>query len=261
MLQTQATVVQKETIAPAWWQIELDVPNFSGPFVPGQFWLVRCGDAAAYLLRRPVFPLQTAAGHFRLHLRPTTDPGQAWLLSRRPGDVLDVIGPLGQGFDLPTSARNLLLVSDGPPLAPLLGLLDTALERGQPVALVLGGKRAADLYPLNLLPPAVEFYAATRDGSTGQRGIVANVLPELLGWADTLAATGSAALFHAIHQQISQTRVVNQPGFARVLAAPRLLACGVGSCRGCAVPTTSGPRLACTDGSVFDLARLAEKSL
>lgn len=261
MLQTQATVVKKQIIAPAWWQIELAVPDFSGPFAPGQFWLVRCGDAAAYLLRRPVFPLQNVTGHFRILQRPTTDPGLAWLLSRRPGDLLDVIGPLGQGFDLPAGARNLLLVSDGPPLAPLLGLLAKALERGKSVALVLGAKRAAGLYPLTLLPPAVEFYAATRDGSAGQRGAVADLLPELLGWADALAATGSASLFHAIQQRISQARVVNQPGFAHGLIAPRLLACGVGSCWGCAVPTSTGPRLACTDGPVFDLARLAGEPL
>lgn len=256
MIQTQATVVQKQTIAPAWWQMELAIPDFSGPFLPGQFWLVRCGDAATYLLRRPVFPLQTGGGHFQILLRPTTDPGLAWLMSRRNGDFLDVIGPLGQGFNLPTGARNLLLVSDGPPLAPLLGVLDTALERGQSVALALGAKRAAALYPLNLLPPAVEFYAATRDGSAGNRGAVVDMLPDVLGWADTLAATGSATLFHALQQQITRVRLINQPGFAGALIAPRLLACGVGACWRCAVPTTAGPRLACTDGPVFDLARL-----
>jgi dihydroorotate dehydrogenase electron transfer subunit len=255
VIQTQATVVEKATIAPAWWRLTLTAPELPPP-LPGQFLLLRCADRYSCYLRRPVFPVPVNQSHFGLLLRPDPDPGLAWLSARQPGDTLDVIGPLGNGFPLPKRVRHLLLVSDTPDIGPLLGQMERAIAVGAAVTLALGASRASKLYPVAALPPVVEFQAATLDGSLGQRGPVTDLLPDLLRWADLTCAAGSPALYRTLRRQMDQVRLRAEADFLFGLNADPGLACGVGACLSCMVNTDTGPKLACVDGPVFDLVEL-----
>jgi dihydroorotate dehydrogenase electron transfer subunit len=256
MIQTQATVVDKGTIAPAWQRLILAAPDLSPDLLPGQFLLVRCSDLFTCYLRRPIFVQTLPDQQFSLLLRPDPDPGLAWLWARQVGDKLDLIGPLGTGFALPDTAHNLLLISDSQLITPLLGQMERALAAGRSVTLVLGGSRAANLYPIAGLPPAVEFQAATLDGSRGHHGPISDLLPELLRWADLVCALGSPSLYQALKVQTANVRFTAQTGFLYGLLLESLPACGVGACFGCAVETKAGLKLSCIDGPVFDLVEL-----
>jgi len=253
VIQTEVTVVEKEIIAPAWWRLTFSAPDLSPQFVPGQFLLLRCADRFTCYLRRPVFPSLVDDKLFTLLLYPDPDPGLAWLLTRQPGDTLDVIGPLGTGFPLPTHIRNLLLVSDGQAIDPLLGQMSRAIDAGISVTLALGGSRASTLYPVATLPPMVELQAATLDGSLGHRGWVIDLLPHLLGWADVVCAVGSRSLYRALQTQVEKIRFRAETNTLFGLIAPYPMACGVGACMGCTVETKAGLKLSCIDGPVFDL--------
>jgi dihydroorotate dehydrogenase electron transfer subunit len=255
VLQTQVTIIGKETIAPAWWRLIVAAPQLP-PLIPGQFLLLRCTDRFTCYLRRPIFPAPIDKHHFMLLLRPDPDPGLAWLSARQPDETLDVIGPLGSTFPLSKNVRHLLLVSDGPNIGPLLGQMERAIAAGAAVTLALGGSRAAAIYPVSALPPAVEFQAATLDGSLGYRGPVTDLLPELLRWADAVCAVGSLALYRTLRRQVEQTRLRAEPDFLYGLMTTNLMACGVGACLSCAVTTATGSKLACVDGPVFDLTEL-----
>jgi dihydroorotate dehydrogenase electron transfer subunit len=257
LIQTQVTVTGKEAIGPAWWRLDLSAPDLSPSLLPGQFLLVRCADRFSCYLRRPVFPAQHQDGELTLLVRPAADPGLAWLSARAAGDRLDVIGPLGAGFPLFNQVRNLLLVSDGQWLSPLLGQLERAVAAGLAVTLALGGSRAAALYPPAALPPLVEFQAATLDGSLGHRGPVSDLLPDLLRWADLVCAVGTAGLYRTLQSQVKQVRLRLEQGFLYGLIADRPTACGVGACIGCGLETQAGSKLTCVDGPVFDLTELA----
>ncbi len=248
----QATCVERKAIAPAWWQLTFSIAKSEFQFGPGQFFLARC--SAGYL-PRVILP-QHAGDFFTLLLSPTTDPGLLWLVSRQPGDPLELQGPLGTGFSLPEQAQNLLLVSDNRLLSPLLYQMTLALAAGRAVTLAHGAKRAVELYPAANLPAEVEFAAATRDGSHGHRGPVSDLLPNLLRWADAVCAVGSAELYRTLKQQTALARLGISPGYLQALVTGPLWPCGVGACWGCAVNTTAGPKLACTDGPVFDLAEI-----
>lgn len=256
MLQTQVTIVDKKLVGPAWWELTLAGAELGLALQAGQFLLVRCDTLWSCYLRRPIFPQPQADGHLRLLLRPDPDAGLAWLAARQSGDTLEVIGPFGSGFTLPAEPHNLLLISDSQFLSPLLGLVDAALAAGYPVTLALGAGRASALYPITRLPPAVEFHAATLDGSLGQRGSVTQLLPELLRWADQVCAVGSTRLYRAIKAAAAHVRFAGSEGFAYGLITNLPLACGVGACLGCAIETSTGIRLTCTAGPVFDLAAL-----
>lgn len=255
MVQTQATLVEKATIAPAWWRFTLTAPELPPP-LPGQFLLLRCADRYSCYLRRPIFPALVNRDHFSLLLRPGPDPGLAWLSARQPGDTLDVIGPLGIGFPLPKGVRHLLLVSDTPDIGPLLGQMERAIVAGMAVTLALGASRASRLYPVAALPPVVEFQAATLDGSLGYRGPVTDLLPDLLRWADLTCAVGSLVLYRTLRQQMEQARLRAEADFLYGLSAAPGMACGVGACLSCMVNTDTGSKLACVDGPVFDLVEL-----
>ncbi len=256
MIQTQATLIKKESIAPAWWCFTLSAPALSPRPQPGQFLLCRCaaGPGATPYLRRPLFPAQIEANQLSFLIRPSPDPGLAWLTARKIGDTLNLIGPLGRGFPLAPNLRHLLLVSDSPAIGPLLGYMTQALAANRSVTLALGGSRAAALYPVSKLPPAVEYQAATLDGSLGHRGPVTNLLPPLLRWADAVCAVGSPALYQSLKQQTETVRLRLEPGFLFGLQSHKPLLCGVGACLACSVDTQTGLKLACLDGPVFDLA-------
>jgi len=189
-------------------------------------------------------------------LQPDPDPGLAWLLTQQPGDELDVIGPSGVGFPLPDTIRNLLLVSDTQAIDPLLGQMDRAIDEGISVTLALGGSRTAMLYPVSEVPPVVEFQAATLDGSLGHRGPVADLLPELLGWADAVCAVGSTTLYRALQTQTEKVRLRAEADYVYGLVNPHRFACGVGACHSCMLETKVGLKLSCVDGPVFDLTQL-----
>jgi dihydroorotate dehydrogenase electron transfer subunit len=256
VIQTQVTIVEKEIVAPAWWRLTISAPDLSPRLLPGQFLLLRCAGRFTCYLRRPIFPTPLADDGLTLLLRPDPDPGLAWLLTRKPGDKLDVIGPLGAGFPLPDTVRNLLLVSDTQALDPLLGQMRQAIDAGISVTLALGGSQASTLYPVSALPPVVEFQAATLDGSLGHRGPVTDLLPELLTWADSVCAVGSINLYRTLKVQAGKMRLKAETGFLYGLVTHNRLACGVGACLSCVLETEAGLKLTCVDGPVFDLAAL-----
>jgi dihydroorotate dehydrogenase electron transfer subunit len=191
-----------------------------------------------------------------LLLQPNPDPGLAWLLTQKPGDKLDVIGPLGTGFPLLPTIRCLLLVSDTQVIDPLLGQMSRAIAAGIAVTLALAGSRASTLYPVSALPPVVEFQAATLDGSLGHRGPVTDLLPELLGWADAVCAVGSTTLYRALQTQTEKVRLRAEANYLYGLVNPHLFGCGMGACHSCTLETKTGLRLPCVDGPVFDLTKL-----
>lgn len=271
-MQTQATVIERESLGPAWWELTFDtaqqmatpyqtnaphqmaVPNLPPSLRPGQFLMLHCGDDAACYLRRPIFPRPLEKNRLSLLLRPQTDAGLAWLSARQVGDVLDVIGPLGNGFTLPEGIGNLLLISNTQQLGPLLGLMDQAVEAGLSITLALEGSRAAALYPAAKLPPPVELQTATLDGSIGHRGSITTLLPDLLRWADMVCAVGSPALYRGLKEQTQSVRFGVQPGFLYGLVDTYPMACGTGACFSCTLQTDQGLKLICTDGPVLDLA-------
>jgi len=222
---------------------------------PGRFVLA---DLGGYL-RTPLFPAHLETGSFNV-LVPPDHPAAAL----RPRARVDLIGPLGQGFEVPAAARRLLLVADTPHLPVLL-----PLTRQKPsetrfsgknlvsfsVALLLSAPTAAELYPIQLLPTALEVHAVTTDGSAGHRGSALDLFPDLVRWADCVCIAGEPATYPALAEIVRNVRVGPAKRFAQALVVPPM-ACGVGACQGCAVPVAHGTKLACTNGPVFDLLEL-----
>lgn len=261
-----ATVVESQRLYSDNWLLWFHAPELARGAVPGQFLMLRCHDddagGAAYgppLLPRPMsyhrFRLAPGGGYDFAILYEVVGRGTEWLSLRQPGDRIFVWGPLGRGCSVRRVSGNLLLVAGGIGVAPLVGLADEQVARGRDVTLIHGARSADGLFPAHLLPPEVEMVAVTEDGSMGRRGLVTDVVPEYLSWADQVFACGPNAMFRALAGVVRRfegegARRGRKP--VQVLLE-EVMPCGTGICYGCAVRTRGGVRLICKDGPRFEL--------
>jgi dihydroorotate dehydrogenase electron transfer subunit len=243
MIQTGALVTDVAQSGP-FVRATFAVPAIASRLAAGRFVLADLGD----YLRTPLFPAWLETASFDV-LVPPHHPAAAL----HSGTTVDLIGPLGQGFEVPAAARRLLLVASTAHLPALLPLIQQ--KPGFSVALLLAASTAADLYPIRLLPPALEVHAVTADGSAGHRGAPLDLFPDLARWADCVCIADDPATYPALAELVREVRMEQGRRFAQALVAPPL-ACGVGACQGCAVEVARGTQLACTDGPVFDLLEL-----
>lgn len=235
-------------------RLALNAPAITPRLTAGRFVLADLGD----YLRTPLFPARLDDTEFEVLVR--YDHPAAAL---RPGAGVNLIGPLGRGFEMPPTARRLLLVADTVNLPMLLPLVPgfgrpegpTTQTVEVSTTLLLTAPTATELYPVQLLPPALEVHLVTADGSAGHAGSALNLFPDLLRWADCVCIAGDPAIYLALADIVRHERLSPGPRFAQALVVPPL-ACGVGACQGCAVRVADGFKLACKDGPVFDLLEL-----
>ncbi|HEY54910.1 MAG TPA: dihydroorotate dehydrogenase electron transfer subunit [Dehalococcoidia bacterium] len=221
----------------------LESPQIASPAEAGQFVMVRCGEEPEYPLRRPFSIHQRQGGKIAL-LFNIVGKGTQWLAQRQPGDELDLLGPLGNGFTINPKARHLLLLAGGIGIAPLVSLADEALKRELSVTLLYGTPSAAQLYP-HL--PKVKIVTATEDGSAGKKGMITDLLPDFISGADQIFACGPLPMYRAM---AAMPELSNKP--VQVSLEVRM-GCGQGICYGCTVKTRNGLKQVCQHGPVFEL--------
>ena len=254
MVQADALVTNIEECGP-FVRVTLVAPTLRPGLTPGRFVLA---DLGGYL-RTPLFPaFLDAPGSDAAAFDVLVLPGHP-LAILRPGGNVSLIGPLGHGFDPPATARRRLLVASSAHLGALLPLTAQKPEGsespGFSVALLLSAPTAADLYPIQLLPPTLEVHVVTVDGSGGHRGSTLDLFPDLARWADCICIAEDPAIYPRLAELVREVRVAPGRGFAQALVTPSI-ACGGGACPGGAGPSGHATRLACTDGPVFDLLEL-----
>jgi len=200
--------------------------------------------------RRALVAEQRAAERWHLTAVLGDDPGLHWLHARAAGTCVNFIGPLGSGFDLPVTTRNLLVLAEPARLPALLPLVHAALDRGGHVTLLLHTVAQQDADLIRLLPLAVETRQAGSDEEwQGELGA-------LTRWADYAALALPAALLPGVALQMRASRLRLDRGFAHVLADVPL-PCTTGACLGCLIPLGNGRKTrACAHGPVFDLTDL-----
>lgn len=268
-------LVDSREILPGQWLQSFLAPELAAGSRAGQFVHVRTGDLSGLVLRRP-FSINTAdpaTGVISIHFR-TIGRGTEWFTRLRPGDAVDMLGPLGRPFEVDPRSRHLLLIAGGLGMAGVRSLADEALRDGRQVTLLFGAASARDVYPSSLLPDEVEYVIATDDGSVGHRGFVTELVPAYEAWADQAFACGPAPMLAALARlaagrrerlgvaKLGRKRGAGKPVVAGSAAARRKtflqvsmeqnMGCAVGACLGCVIMGTNGaPQRVCREGPVF----------
>ena len=174
------------------------------------------------------------------------------------GDRIELLGPLGRGFELGDPEEEKILVGGGIGLVPLYMLAEKLVETSK-VRLLMGGRTRDDIITVTEFERlGVETYVSTEDGSLGEQGLVTSVLEQKLDAHPqaSVFACGPMPMIDAV-QKICAKR-----GTALQVSLEALMACGVGACLGCVVKgaghTDVEPRYLCTckHGPVFRAEQL-----
>jgi dihydroorotate dehydrogenase electron transfer subunit len=242
-------------------------PEIGQEVAPGQFVTVACAPGSAHILRRPF-------SVYRVHKRggwastieivfDIRGPGTAYLATLRTHATVNLIGPLGRGFSIPSRRTHALLVGGGVGAAPLFFLADELRNEGHRVDCILGARDAGRLLnAIDVRRLASVYRITTEDGSSGDKGIVTDVMAETMTRCATevVYCCGPPGMLAAV------ARVCVEHGVPVEVAVEELMACGYGVCMTCVMPLQrTRPRRgedpvvyarSCTDGPVFDGARV-----
>jgi len=219
--------------------------------VPGQFFMLRVKDGLDPLLGRPLdwFDYQPRKDLLEF-VYQVVGRGTELLSLRQCRESITILGPLGKG--LKPKGGRILLVAGG---AGLPGLWHFCRHvKNSELTLVWGAKNRNRFFLREQIPKSVKLILTTEDGSLGRRGLATDAVRELLdnGYRpDTVYASGPQPMLKAVAKMALSRKI---PG--KVLYSERM-ACGVGACLGCAVPSAKGGYLrACSDGPAFAFEEL-----
>ncbi len=228
----------------------------------GQFAELRVDEEPKVFLRRPI----------SIHC-VDRESNELWLLIQRAGfgtnklaelrarDILNIVYPLGNGFEIKDAKdKKYLLIGGGVGVAPLLETGYQLVHNGAQVSFLLGGKSCTDIAQVAQFRKVGQVYITTEDGSVidgldCQKGFVTqhSILKE--DSFDAIRVCGPGPMMKAVAKAVSTWKQNEQPHFCEV-SLENKMACGLGVCLCCVEDTKDGHKCVCSDGPVFDIKDL-----
>ena len=244
-----AVVVERSVPMAGAVELVLYYPPAAAAVRPGQFFQLAV-SAPQTILRRPYSAAWSdPSGGLIGFIFNVVGAGSAWLSARNEGDELDLLGPLGRGFEL-DGGRPAVCIAGGLGVAVFPGVVQALVTRGRTVTMLQGARTAAQLLPADRFPGA-DVRMATDDASEGHRGSIVTLFPPpLRGMVGEegvdIFACGPTPMLKAV---IDASRRQQIPLSSIQVALETPMGCGVGTCLGCAAPRREGGYvLTCQDG-------------
>ena len=261
MKQILAKVIENREVGSGFFRMRIASEYLAKAAKPGQFVEVRCGRGTEPFLRRPIGVNGVAAGGIEL-LYEIVGRGTELMSRMKKGEECDVIGPLGNGFNIDTRAQGhkstrAILVAGGNGVAPLLFLAEELSKKRREVFVLIGGcSKSHILCEKEFKKTGAKVSISTEDGSKGRKGLVTHLLTNLLGpcplpLATTIYACGPMGMLRAV------ARMARDNGVPCQVSLEERMACGVGVCLGCPVKVRHGYKMVCKDGPVFNAEEIA----
>lgn len=219
---------------------------------PGQFISMYTNDGAK-LLPRPISicEIDKSEGSLRVVYRVTgKNTGTEEFSRMKAGDIIPVIGPLGNGFPYEKAeGKRVFLMGGGIGVPPILELAKQMnCEKKQ----IIMGYRNAETFLRDEFEQNGEVYISTEDGSVGTKGNVMDAIRENGLNADMIYACGPTPMLRAIKEYAEAN------GIECYISLEERMACGIGACLACVCQTKEkdhhsnvNNKRICKDGSVF----------
>ncbi len=228
------------------YELVMTAPELAVRARPGQFVHVLCGGET--FLRRPISICDVSGGSLRLVFQ-VKGAGTAWLSERAPGDMLDVLGTLGNGFRLSGLGARPVFVGGGIGVPPLLLAMKAARAQGAAPAAILGFRSRSAVILESDFTALGNTEVTTDDGSYGIHGFVTGLLERRE--YTSVCACGPKGMLRAV------AALAERAGVPCQVSLEERMGCGIGACLGCACAlrdTDGGLRYGhvCKDGPVFD---------
>ena len=248
-------VISNELVAENHYLLSCSCPEIAESALPGQFIHVLISQGSGLLLRRP-FTIYTVESDQITMLYQLIGEGTNVLSSLKRSDSIHVLGPLGNTFEISSSANPAIIVGGGAGIASLM-LLAVSLKNAGVHTLGLVGamnrKRLLSVGDLEAI--GVDTYIATDDGSVGHHGFVTELLTHLLETQELqdprIYACGPDGMLRTVTKIVLDHRIPTQ------LAMENRMGCALGVCLGCVckVQMPDGGfeyQRVCTEGPVFN---------
>lgn len=241
-----AKVRSQEKLASDIFSLELYVPEIANQARAGQFVSVYSHDGSK-LLPRPISlcEIEKETGTIRLVYR-VVGAGTKEFSSLKEGDMVDVMGPLGNGFTLKN--KKAILIGGGIGIPPMLEL---ARELDCEKNIVVGFRD--ETFLLEDFEPRGEVYIASEDGKHGVKGNVIDAIKEYEIDGEIIYACGPTPMLRAIKEYALENDIEAQ------LSLEEKMACGIGACLACVCKSKEVDghshvhnKRVCKDGPVFD---------
>lgn len=223
---------------------------------------MRLPDRGFPLLRRPYSIFDLTDEEITLLVK-TAGTGSSLLTQVQPGEMVDLIGPLGGSTFTQPKSGNALFVAGGTGLAPLVYMVRMWNRKGLPVKsyLLYGASDERELLTDLVMNDFSTVHFATLDGSKGFHGDVVSLCEELLSKGhvpvDHCYSCGPREMVEVLVKRVGERFGEHETSLETIMA------CGVGACRGCTVPVLESGRITlkaiCSEGTVFNAGAVVWK--
>ncbi|MCH8029177.1 MAG: dihydroorotate dehydrogenase electron transfer subunit [Candidatus Dadabacteria bacterium] len=240
-------IVKNYEISNGFYILEVFSPDIARSSAPGQFIMINLSHLHNDPLLPRAYSMARRTTETLVFIYRVVGRGTGLLSEKRPGDRVHVWGPLGNGFTI--TDRKAVLIGGGTGAAPLIDLSEEMSRRGMDHTLVCGGRTAGDLKFMDEFSDVVKYSAYTEDGSLGEKGFVTDYISNgNVGAEAAIYSCGPMGMLRRVSE------LAAEKGAECQISIETPMACGLGTCLGCAVPkrNSKGYYKACTDGPVFD---------
>lgn len=246
-----AVVLSQEKIAEDIYSMWIKT-DAAGEAKPGQFISMYTNDGSK-LLPRPISicEIDKAEGSLRVVYRVTgKNTGTEQFSQMKAGDIIPVIGPLGNGFPYERAeGKRAFLMGGGIGVPPILELAKQMnCEKKQ----IIMGYRNEETFLKDEFEQNGEVYISTEDGSAGTKGNVMDAIQENGLAADVIYACGPTPMLRAIKEYAEANHI------ECYISLEERMACGIGACLACVCQTKEkdhhsnvNNKRICKDGPVF----------
>ncbi len=255
-------ILSGKEIAPNIYLMKLKAPEIVQNALPGQFIHIKCSKDNYPLLRRPlsIHRIDKEKGEIFI-LFQIMGEGTKLLADRTIGDNLDIMGPIGNGFNIYPESKKIVIIGGGIGVAPLLALCEESIRQGKEVRVLIGAlKKELVIREENFKILGAKVDVATDDGSYKYKGLVTNLLEETIikkGWLpDQIFACGPKPMLRKIVEISLDNHIDCQ------VSLEERMACGIGACLGCVCKIKTRDKKedevkydykrVCVDGPIFE---------
>ena len=230
------TILTNEALTSSVYRMTLE-GDTSAITAPGQFVNIQL---AGKFLRRPISVCDWEEGKLTLVYK-VVGQGTAQMAAMAPGERLDILTGLGNGYDLSIVGEAPLLVGGGVGMPPMYGLAKKLRALGKNVQVILGFNTSGEIfYEAEFRALGCTVSVTTVDGSYGVKGFVTDAMKDLT--YSHFCACGPEPMLKALYRA-SQT--------SGQMSFEERMGCGFGACMGCSCKTLTGNKRICKDGPVM----------
>lgn len=228
--------------------LKIHCPEIASLVNPGEFLNIRVSESMYPLLRRP-FSISDVEGEFIYIMFNVFGEGTKLLARKHFGDLIDILGPLGHGFNYDGDYETAVIVAGGLGAAPFPYLIKKIGDAKKIISFV-GGRSHQDVITHGMKNITI----STDDGSLGYHGNVVGLLRENLPLLKAEKIKIFACGPNAMLRSLKEFCLENE--FECEASTECAMACGFGICQGCPIESTEHPEkylLVCKDGPVFNV--------